>query len=475
MAFSKSNERRHVVVDSIHGDIELNEHEWRIVDTASFQRLRFIKQLGMGHLVYPNATHTRFAHSLGVFEIMRRILKKAKENEIDIDEDREKDLRLAALLHDVGHYPYSHLMEGIDKVQLAEEFVHDPARIPQTLSSKSAYPNHVTLGQFVVSRQSDLVKAIGGLGRAKRVADIFGRTEAADKQWSKLVSSSLDMDRLDYLLRDSQAAGVPYGSIDLNYLLNSLRVSPKGLLGVDEKALPAAEQYLFARYFMHRTVYWHKTTSAFEEAARQLIRRIRDSTPDKYELPADGNAVEELMTTPRLRAFTDSYLDTLFASAAQDNSNDAIRIIAQLLLDRRPPKLLFEVTDLQPKGKIGTRAALFKSECKHKLRDLAGQAKMPLWRFMYAETPQLRLEKRGPEISANAARALVPEEADDLIKVFLGGVKEPVSLVDVDSSLIHTCAGAAVQLFRLYVIDDGTTDEIEYENLRQAVRKWDAE
>ena len=92
------------------------------------------------------------------------------------------------------------------------------------------------------------------------------------------------MDRLDYLLRDSQAAGVPYGSIDLNYLLNSLRVSPNGLLGVDEKAMPAAEQYLFARYFMHRTVYWHKTTCAFEGAARQLIRRIRDEKPRDYQL-----------------------------------------------------------------------------------------------------------------------------------------------------------------------------------------------
>ena len=289
MTCSPAENRRRIVVDSIHGDIELNDQEWRIVDTASFQRLRFIKQLGMGHLVYPNATHTRFAHSLGVFGIMRRILNTATRNHLaELTPGRENELRLAALLHDIGHYPYSHLMEGIEKVQLIETLVRTASGPKQTLTPIAPYPNHVRVGQIIVSSQKDLIEAIGGADRAKRVADLFGRTEAAHPQWSKLISSSFDMDRLDYLLRDSQAAGVPYGSIDLNYLLNALRVSPNGLLGVDEKALPAAEQYLFARYFMHRTVYWHKTTYAFEEAARQLIRRLRDGKPDEYDLPRDG-------------------------------------------------------------------------------------------------------------------------------------------------------------------------------------------
>jgi len=96
-----------------------------------------------------------------------------------------------------------------------------------------------------------LIKAIGSKARAERVADLFSRGKAANPQLSKLISSSFDMDRLDYLIRDSRAAGVPYGLVDINYLLNSLGVSPSGLVGVSAKALPAAEQFLFARYFMH--------------------------------------------------------------------------------------------------------------------------------------------------------------------------------------------------------------------------------
>ena len=110
-----------VVTDAIHGSIELTADEWRVVDTPSFQRLRHLKQLQMAHLTYPNATHTRLAHSLGVFSVMSKVLQVAKDT-LNIPETSVAELRLAALLHDIGHYPYSHLMEKIDKVQLIEDF-----------------------------------------------------------------------------------------------------------------------------------------------------------------------------------------------------------------------------------------------------------------------------------------------------------------------------------------------------------------
>src|SRR6516225_3259573 len=115
--------KRRIVVDNLHGDVELTEQEWRVVNTATFQRLRWLKQLGMGHLVYPNATHSRFAHSLGVFAIMRRIVRKLDDRTPKPKDSDVENLRLAALLHDVGHYPYSHLMERVDAVQLTEEEV----------------------------------------------------------------------------------------------------------------------------------------------------------------------------------------------------------------------------------------------------------------------------------------------------------------------------------------------------------------
>jgi HD superfamily phosphohydrolase len=111
------------VVDSIHGNIPLTEREVQVIDTPSFQRLRQLKQLAMAQLVYPTATHTRFAHSIGALGTMIRILQAAKENGITFETEEQENLRLAALLHDIGHYPYSHLMEKVERVKLIEEEV----------------------------------------------------------------------------------------------------------------------------------------------------------------------------------------------------------------------------------------------------------------------------------------------------------------------------------------------------------------
>lgn len=126
MPSSKSGSQSEFIVDSIHGDIALSSQEIEVIDTASFQRLRHLKQLAMSQMVYPNATHTRFAHSLGTLAMMERVIDIAKnKGRINLTKPQQKNLRLAALLHDVGHYPYSHLMERIDRVRLTEEQVQE--------------------------------------------------------------------------------------------------------------------------------------------------------------------------------------------------------------------------------------------------------------------------------------------------------------------------------------------------------------
>ena len=269
-SLSDESERHRIVVDNIHGDISLSELEWRVVNTASYQRLRSLKQLGMGHFVYPNATHTRFAHSIGVLGIMKRIVAKLREarRATKKAEERWENLQLAALLHDIGHYPYSHLMERVDHVRLTDEEIGDSTDKILSVVTRP-YPDHEELGQHILLNQDDLKTAIGSTDRAREIGELFSRTTAADQQISKLIHSSLDMDRLDYLLRDSRAAGVPYGNIDLDYLLNNIRISPKGAVGVELKALPAAEHFLLARLYMHRVVYYHKTTFGMEEACRR--------------------------------------------------------------------------------------------------------------------------------------------------------------------------------------------------------------
>ncbi|OGW03093.1 MAG: hypothetical protein A2Z59_13525 [Nitrospinae bacterium RIFCSPLOWO2_02_39_17] len=233
--------KRQIMVDSIHGDIEISPLEKAVIDTAPFQRLRHLKQLQMGHVTYPNATHTRFAHSIGVMGIMQHVARVAKDP-LNLSETDIEDLRLVGLLHDIGHYPYSHLMEQVDRIELTEEFVNKDVKATIDLQV-DRYPNHEELGQIIINTQKDLIKALGGKKRAVRIANlsILTGNPSQDNRIAKLIHSSLDMDRLDYLLRDSHSTGVPYGSIDLNYIVNNLRVSPTGVLGVNKKALSAAE------------------------------------------------------------------------------------------------------------------------------------------------------------------------------------------------------------------------------------------
>ena len=322
------SDKRRFITDSIHGDTHLTEEEWKVIDTPTFQRLRQIKQLQMAHLVYPNATHTRFAHCLGTLAIMNRILQL--EN-VSVKEEEKRILRLSALLHDIGHYPYSHLIERLDRIVLTEEFV-----VPTTITTP-AYPSHTRVGEIIITSQQDIINAIGGKETAKQVVRALSL--------HRLITGGVDLDRMDYLLRDANATGVPYGKIDLNYLLNHLCVGKDGTICILEKALSAAEHFLLARFYMHRAVYYHKTICGFEECCRHLLRRLRDT--GQYGIPPDGKSIEEIVKSSELFGFTDSFLDGVVNKAVthkgSDEKDGVIRSLARCVHSRMPPKLLKEV------------------------------------------------------------------------------------------------------------------------------------
>jgi HD superfamily phosphohydrolase len=464
MISSRPTSRDKLIVDSIHGDIRLKPLECQVIDTASFQRLRHLKQLQFGHVTYPGATHTRFAHCIGVLGIMARITEIAREA-LSLNDDQIEDIRLAGLLHDIGHYPYSHLMEKVDKVTLTEEMVGGGVK---TIGAAPRYPKHEEIGESILTSQEDLLGILGE-ERAVRVANLFRRTAAEGPQLSKLVHSSLDMDRLDYLLRDARAAGVPFGQIDLNYLLNNFRASPSGAIGVPEKAITAVDHFLLGRFFMYRSVYYHKTTFGLEEACRQLLRRGRDA--GKFGIPADGNAVRELVRGPNLGSFTDAFVDRIVEEAASD-PDSVIKSLANSIRRRRPPKLLREVLVLKQSGTLDHAGVIFKKDCKHHLPSLAEKCGLPYGRFLVTETPALTLEKRGALMTEADARSLDEPEKEEIIKVFVGDQPEPVSVVDVPHSIAHLCSNHFFQAFRLYLVPDDDTDEAQVQRLRDEVKAW---
>ena len=243
--------------DPVHNIIRLrtDTREGRLmidlIDAPEFQRLRRIKQLGLALYTYQGAEHSRFTHSLGVLHLITRVLDRLSEHYRIADEDRAA-ARAAALLHDIGHGSFSHVMEHV----LGYHHEHWTAR---AVRDEATEINRV-LRAFAPQLP-------------ERVAEIIeGRFQPA---WlAQLVSSQLDVDRMDYLLRDSLMTGAKYGIYDLEWIINALAVDEENdRIYVAARGLYAVEEYLQARYYMFRQVYFHRTLRSAEAVLRSTLRR----------------------------------------------------------------------------------------------------------------------------------------------------------------------------------------------------------
>lgn len=233
------------IKDPLHGTIELNELESRIIDTKDFQRLRRIKQLATTYLVYPGANHSRFEHSLGTLHLASCIAEK-----LGFENETKQKIRLYALLHDLGHVAFSHETE-----RAIEEILG----------------NHEKIGRKKILR--------GEIGDI--VSENFNKREIADfdsSPYAKIISSDLGADRMDYLKRDAYYTGVAYGIIDEERIINKMYFE-QGELGVGEGALESSESLLIARFMMFSTVYLHHTvriaSAMLERAIRNALRELK--------------------------------------------------------------------------------------------------------------------------------------------------------------------------------------------------------
>ena len=235
--------------DPIHGLIRLTEQERSIVDTPVFQRLRRIRQLAMADLVYPGALHTRFEHSLGTMHISQRILTRIAETE-DVPDDDVRIVRLAALLHDIGHGPFSHVSEYV-----LDQFYDRDAVGPAALREKI----HEKITVDIIDRRPEIASLLTDAEREAVIRIIQG-TGLRDYR-RDIVSSSLDADKMDYLLRDAYFAGVRYGLFDLEKAVESCKVvrdDDETFLMVDESGLFTVEQLVLSKNHMTQQVYAHR-------------------------------------------------------------------------------------------------------------------------------------------------------------------------------------------------------------------------
>ena len=275
--------KKKFIRDSVYGDINLSEFEVKVMDMPQFQRLRRIKQLGLISLIYPGATHTRFEHCLGTMNLGSKLAE-----ELELDPDDVELIRISALLHDVGHGPFSHVSEGVLSFPHEEltRYVITQTSMRDLLEEK-----------FDVNEIADIINGKGHLG--------------------PIVSGELDVDRMDYLLRDSHNTGVSYGIIDYERLISNLKLED-GLI-LDIKGVQAAEGALVSRYFMYPSVYQHHTTRIVNSMFRRALQKTFD---------------EKMLDEHEIYKYDDSDITSMF----RNSENDYVRDIMFRLDNRIIPK-----------------------------------------------------------------------------------------------------------------------------------------
>ncbi len=232
-----------MIQDSVHGIIPIPPWVVEIIDTPQFQRLRRIKQLGFANLVYPGANHTRFEHSLGTYFIASRLVQR-----LEADEHLKIELIASALLHDICHPPFSHSGDRIVREYLRT--------------------THENIGKFL--RKTEIEEVLDSLGLSlKRIT-----AHVTGKSGYNLINGEIDVDRMDYLVRDSHYTGVAYGVFDISRLLETLKFEG-GRVVIDSKGLKAAESLLISRFMMYPTVYYHHVCriakKMYEKALEQSL------------------------------------------------------------------------------------------------------------------------------------------------------------------------------------------------------------
>lgn len=340
--------------DPIHGLIIFQSNNptdmlaWELIQTPEFQRLRRIKQLGISEFVYPSATHTRFAHSIGVYNNARKLIKIIKREEGQIfDPERAETVLIAALLHDVGHGPFSHAFENA-RHEIAKKRNSDPIQKHEKFSALIIENANGRIFPLLERHRTGIAKEIAKLLETDDPADIY----------HAVVSSSFDADRLDYLVRDRYMTGTQAGSIDVDWLLDNLETSLIKIYQEDddesteiptfifkEKALPTAEDFLLARYRLYKQIYLHKVTRGFEKLISGLLNYIGSPETDTASLGIDCDHPLMKFLGPDGETL-DNYLeldDIVVWSAIErltKSSNELAREMALLLWNRKPLKVI---------------------------------------------------------------------------------------------------------------------------------------
>lgn len=448
--------------DPIHGTIGLTGVEMDVISSPTFQRLHNVKQLGLGALVYPSANYSRFSHSVGACHVIGQMLGAIEKNAKHPLSDAEcQRYRLAALLHDVGHFPFSHTFEHAIRDFYVEEAL--TTADAKTSPEGDVVYNHETMGRELLKTDKSLTTVFKKYGmEPDEIIDILA-SQLPEAPLTATISSDLDCDRLDYLKRTAYHAGLPYGDIDIGYIISQMTLDKEQRPCLEKRAIRAADHFLISRYFDYTQVAYHHTVVALELALEHVIKRLLE---DGY-LNCSADAMRTRVGDGNWSTFDDQYLTEVMRKSLSElgkKEDDVIlRSFLRSVLERRPPKLvlvgdLIENHDYEKKG--------FRGQVRHIREKIPGWAaefgvNERLWN-VWEKT--LSLTKVGASIPFEDADDLTDDEFSQLVRIKGLDAKNPDCarpLISLTSTVVHTLSTKKFFGLRVYVnlSEDEKADE----------------
>ena len=330
--------------DPVHGYIYANELECKIIDSPVFQRLRGIRQLASAHLTYPGALHTRFEHCIGSMYLAKRASNHLRSQEI-INEDMSNELSIAALLHDIGHGPFSHLFE---------EVLHEKGMTHENITDR-------------IIKETEIADIISSYGiNVKKFSNLcVGTSKNHPRFMNDIIAGFLSVDSMDYLLRDSYFSGVEYGKVDVHRIIDAYEIAGKKL-AINKDSLYALESLMLARYEMFRAVYFHKSVRA---SAVMIIRAMNLADNELHFTDLDN-----------LSGFLELGDEKVLYNISNVNSvNEETKLAKKLAIDytnRKMLKLVFEKIVLG-RDKFSTKIFAQKKFRENLTEEISDKSKVP--------------------------------------------------------------------------------------------------
>ncbi len=425
------------------------------------QRLHNVRQLGLAHMVFPGANYSRFSHSLGACHNAQRLLSAIERNSGKKLNGDLQVYRLVAMLHDVGHYPFSHATEHVianfyskdllaptapPKKKAASTTIA-PTKKKQSRQSPSAY-KHEPLGEYIIRFSPEIKKILKSHGiDNEQIAETFAKS--TPDPLIGIISSDLDCDRLDYLKRTAHNSGAPYGSVDIGFIIDQATIDEDGTFCFRAKAARAADHLLVARYFDYMQVPFHKTVVSLEWSLVSCIEQLLI----RGLIDCSGNSIEEHVHSGSWSTFDDQMLIAKFRElrasiSERGKSSPILKDHLAAVLDRRPAKMIASWDKIIANRDRQTKA---KDEfiARSKLANVATKLSLDINRFHLWTTPVLFSKLDGSMDGDRSEDALA-----EAVQILGEGSRKSSLLLSRVDCLVHLLSSHQMSGLRVYYLPE---------------------